>query len=671
MANIGKQALRILLLLLAAGQFALAAGRWELKVCAEPNDPPASNERQEGFENRIVQLLAEELGASLSYVWLPTSLITVRDHMRVGACDLIMGVPDGFLGLLSTIPYYQIPHVFIYRQDSPFEIRSLEDEALKRLKVGTYPLSLADFALRNQGINPILLHPSNILSQIEVSAPLIQALRERSIDVAILSGSVAAQYSKQYPGEFKIVPVSPEIAPPFVPMFQIGTIAVRPGDESLRDELNLAIARRWEAIQQVFQSYGIPLLPLPRPNLPQPLTGQSLKIGAVLPIPTGTPAITDALGEAARHGALIAEDLLGREAASRGVNLQLFLASGPSPEASLRAAQRLVNVEGVSALIGGFSPDEARQLSQLATESRVLFLNVAAPDDSLRQACSPYTFHIEASAAMYLDAVVRWSAAQGKLRWFVLYPGSQDGQALYRRAIQAISAAGGEEVGKAELPPEQRIYTGAIEAIQRVRPAVVLSLLDPPNQDFFLAQFGDPVEGLSIVHFPYPVTQTRRYWMRIRQSTSSAESTYRPDLWEATLSDGSAGEINDQFGSRSGSPMDPSAWAAYAAVKIVLESALATGSTDPARLLAYLEDPKTRFDLYKGVPLSFRPWDHQLRQPLYLVRVNPKAEIGTRLSQQLALAELVAQVPNLPQGSDPIPLLDRLGDPAQGSPCRR
>ncbi|MDI3281312.1 MAG: ABC transporter substrate-binding protein, partial [Bacillota bacterium] len=641
---------------------------WELRVCAEPNDPPASNERQEGFENRIAQLLAEELGARLSYVWVPISSQTVRDYLRAGVCDVIMGVPDGFLGLVSTIPYYQIPHVFIYRQDSPFNIQSLEDETLKHLKVGTYPLSLADFALRNLGMSPVLFHPSDLLSQMGVADPLIQALRNRSIDVAILSGPIAAQYSKQYPGEFKVVPVSPEIAPPFIPMFQMGTIAVRPGDESLRDELNLALARRWDAIQGVFKSYGIPLLPLPKPNIAQSKEGErQLRIGVVAPIPTGTPAISDAVGRAAQQGAMVAEDLLGREAASRGVNLQVFLASAPSPEAALRAAERLVAVEGVSALIGGFGTEQAQLLSNLANEKKVLFLNVAAPADALRKTCEPYTFHVEASAAMYLDALANWFSSQGKRRWFFVYPNSDEGESLYRRAIRAISAAGGEEIGKVELPADQRIYTGPIEAIQRARPDVVLSLLAPENQDFFLAQLGESAGKLSIVHFAYPVTQTRTYWRRVRQATSAAEQTYRPVLWEPTLG-GAAKEINDQFGSRSGAPMDSSAWAVYASVKLLLDSTYATETTDGSRLAAYLADSKTTFDLFKGVPVSFRPWDHQLRQPLYMVQINPEGEPGVKLSQQLGLARLVGQVP-APNGEDPTSLLDRLGDPRGTTSC--
>ncbi len=669
MVNTRKLALIILFFLFALGQVALAAGKWELRVCAEPNDFPASNDRLEGFENRIAQILADDLGASLSYVWLPTTVVTVRDHMSYGECDMIMGVPDDFFGLLGSNAYYQIPHVFVYRQDSPYQIQSVEDEALKGLKVGTYPLSLTDLALRNQGVTPMLFHPTSILSQVSTADPLIQALRNGSIDTAIISGAVAGQFAKQYPGELRILPVSPEIAPPLLPMFQIGTIGVRRGDVSLRDELNLAIARQWDAIQKVFESYGVPLLPLPRPVLPQPVAGLSLKVGAIIPVPSSTPAPTDRIGAAARQGTVIADDLLGREAIAKKINLKIFMATSPSLEAGLRAARRLVAVEGISAIIGGFSPEDVRGLGQIASESKVLFLNVATQADALRQTCSPNTFHLEASEAMYLDSIAGWFASQKKRRWFLLYPTSEVGKTLYSRAIKAITAAGGKEVGKVALPPNQRIFTAAIETIQRTKPEVVLSLLDPANQDFLLAQIGAPIEGVSIVHFPFPATQTRAYWRQMVQSAAVDGQTYRPVLWDPVLV-GAAKDLNDQYGSRSGVPMDSSAWTVYAGIKLLLDSVATLKSSDSKKLAAYLADPKTSFDLFKGVPLSFRSWDHQLRQPLYMVQANRKAEIGVKLSQQIPLARLIAQLPEKGTGNL-VSLLDRMGDPKGAGSCTR
>lgn len=662
----------VIILIFTALHSTQGAATWEMRVCTSADDLPASNAKLEGFENRIAQIIADELAARLVYVWSPSDVRMIRDYLRTGACDVVMGVPDGYLGVLSTVPYYQIPHVFIYRKDSSFDVQSLSDEILKRLRISTYPLSLPHQALRNLGLEVTLFHPAQISTQLDVAAPIIRALLNRDVDVAILDGPVGAFYVKQNP-ELKIKPVSPEIAPPLLPMFQMGTIGVRQGDVALRDRINVALARRWSDIQEVFREYGIPLLPLPRPEVTG-LAGTNLKplrIGVVLPIPTGNPTITDSAGLAARFGAVIAGDLLDGIASDHGLDLQILVASAPNPEAALRAAQRLVATEKVFALIGGLGEGQAKVLSEFAEKESVLFFNIGEPSEALRRSCYRHTFHIEASASMYLDSVIEWFSSKGYGRWFFLYPDSEEGRGLYERALELVRRHQGHEVGHSGIAPGNRIYSDIVDQVRRTAPDIIFSFLAPENQDFLLAQIDSATLTIPLVSFPYPVTQTRTYWMRLRQSTSFAERTYRPALWESTLGEGAARDFNDQFGSRTGNPADPSAWAAYAALKILLESVLSTGSTDATRLVAYLEDPKTSFDLHKGVPLSFRPWDHQLRQPLYIVRLNPEAEIGTRLSQQLALVQLVDRVPEIPPGADPVPLLDRLGDSGQNSSCQR
>lgn len=90
-------------------------------------------------------------------------------------------------------------------------------------------------------------------------------------------------------------------------------------------------------------------------------------------------------------------------------------------------------------------------------------------------------------------------------------------------------------------------------------------------------------------------------------------------MWHESLERFGAGQLNARFRDRFGSGMDSDTWAAWFAVKIVAETALRTRTTDPAALIAALERPGARFDGHKGRPLTFRSWDHQLRQPLYLV----------------------------------------------------
>jgi ABC-type amino acid transport substrate-binding protein len=95
----------------------------------------------------------------------------------------------------------------------------------------------------------------------------VEAVVRGDIDVAIVWGPVGGYFAKRSPVPLKVVLVSPEIDPPFLPMVFSITVGVRKGDEGLRDLLNRAIVRRWEEIQEILVSYGVPLLPLPKPSL--------------------------------------------------------------------------------------------------------------------------------------------------------------------------------------------------------------------------------------------------------------------------------------------------------------------------------------------------------------------------------------------------------------------
>jgi ABC-type branched-subunit amino acid transport system substrate-binding protein len=96
--------------------------------------------------------------------------------------------------------------------------------------------------------------------------------------------------------------------------------------------------------------------------------------------------------------------------------------------------------------------------------------------------------------------------------------------------------------------------------------------------------------------------------------------------------------------------MDPSGWAAYAAVKIAYQAVTSAGARDPATLIGYLEQPDSRFDLGKGASLGFDAQTHELVQPLYVVGIDPSAEWGPQLSRRVGLSSLVAELPPLATG---------------------
>jgi hypothetical protein len=109
-----------------------------LRVCADPNNLPFSNDRREGFENRIAELLAHDMGTTVQFNWRPQMRGFVRKGLKAGACDVYMGVPAGFGPLLTTKPYYRSTYVIVYRTRSRVHVRSLDDSALHSLKVGVH-----------------------------------------------------------------------------------------------------------------------------------------------------------------------------------------------------------------------------------------------------------------------------------------------------------------------------------------------------------------------------------------------------------------------------------------------------------------------------------------------------------------------------------------------------
>src|SRR5215203_3212168 len=115
--------------------FTATAAPPPLRVCSDPNNLPFSNSRGEGFENKLAQLVARELGTSVSYYWFAQRRGFVRNTLTAGKCDVIVGVPSSFELALTTRPYYRSGYVFVTRRDRRLAIESLDDPRLRKLKI--------------------------------------------------------------------------------------------------------------------------------------------------------------------------------------------------------------------------------------------------------------------------------------------------------------------------------------------------------------------------------------------------------------------------------------------------------------------------------------------------------------------------------------------------------
>lgn len=247
--------------------FSAPAGAWEMRVCADPDYMPFSDVDGAGYENRIAEILADELDADLTYQWWPHEPSMISDMLREGECDMIFGVPDSQQGLLPTIAYYRSPYVFVYRSSSDYEIRNFDEPALRDLRLGVQARNdraHGALGIRGLGDNVVLQYITRPDDEDGPFAPLIKAVADGEIDVAIPWGPVGGYYGHRLPVELTVQP-APHFELPFSPMFVTVVIGVRRGDESLRDRLDLALAARWDDILEVLEEYDVPTIPLARP----------------------------------------------------------------------------------------------------------------------------------------------------------------------------------------------------------------------------------------------------------------------------------------------------------------------------------------------------------------------------------------------------------------------
>jgi quinoprotein dehydrogenase-associated probable ABC transporter substrate-binding protein len=239
-----------------------------LRVCADPNNLPFSNEKEEGFENRIAALIARDLGTTVRYTWWPQRRGFARNTLRAGTCDVILGIPSSYELALPTAPYYRSTYVFVTRADRHLAIASFDDPVLRRLRVGVhmmgddYANSPAAVALERRGLGDRLV-PSMIYgdySEPDPPARLIEAVARGDVDVAVAWGPLAGWYAKRSAVPLVLAPVAPSVDVPFLPFVFDIAMGVRRGDVARRAQLDSELVRRRAEIRAILEDYGVPLL---------------------------------------------------------------------------------------------------------------------------------------------------------------------------------------------------------------------------------------------------------------------------------------------------------------------------------------------------------------------------------------------------------------------------
>lgn len=233
-----------------------------LRVCADPSNLPFSNDKGEGFENRIAEFLAKKLGKDLAYTYYPGATGFVRNTLNAHLCDVILGMPQGNDLVQTTNPYYRTTYAIVTRAGSELDgVKTLDDPSLKEkphrigLVANTPPGNVLAMNGLMASVKPYALM---VDTRVESSgAAMMHDLEKGEIDVALLWGPIAGYYAKQSSVKLNVSPL-PE-TPGARMAFRIG-FGVRHSDQNWKRELNTLIAQNKIELERILRDYGVPLL---------------------------------------------------------------------------------------------------------------------------------------------------------------------------------------------------------------------------------------------------------------------------------------------------------------------------------------------------------------------------------------------------------------------------
>lgn len=256
------------------GERVLAADHDTFRVCADPNYLPYSSRSGDGFENKLAELLADDLGLRVEYTWFPQRMGFIRNTLRARdpvkdryKCDVVMGVPDGFELAITTDPYYRSTYAIVYVKGRELDdikmgddLINLEDARKDQLRIGVSERSpgaqwLAKYSMFGQ-MKPYIAQSGD---PNERPGELMENdLRSGDIDAAILWGPIAGYIAKRSKiDEFRVIPLRSESDVKFHYAISAG---VRFGEKEWKDQLNEILKRDAKKIQALLNDYNVPLV---------------------------------------------------------------------------------------------------------------------------------------------------------------------------------------------------------------------------------------------------------------------------------------------------------------------------------------------------------------------------------------------------------------------------
>ncbi|WP_439621704.1 substrate-binding domain-containing protein [Gemmata sp.] len=242
-----------------------------LRVSADPNNLPFTNDKLEGFENKIAALVAADLGAEVEYTWRAQRRGFFRQALKEGECDVVLGVPVGFDLATTTAPYYRSTYAFVTRTDRAPAVASFDDPALKALRVGVQLIGDDGYntppahALAARGVvdNVVGFTVYGDYAEPNPTARIVEAVARGDVDVAVVWGPTAGYFAKKSAVRLALTPVAPAVDASGLP-FTFGiALGVRRGNTEFRDRLDAILKARRADIDKILDEYGVPRVAKP------------------------------------------------------------------------------------------------------------------------------------------------------------------------------------------------------------------------------------------------------------------------------------------------------------------------------------------------------------------------------------------------------------------------
>ncbi|WNO52696.1 substrate-binding domain-containing protein [Stakelama saccharophila] len=237
-----------------------------LVVCADPNNLPFSNRAGEGFENKIAELVAKDLGREVRYVWWAQRRGYVRNTLRERKCDIWPGIASGLEMVATTRPYYRSSYMFVTRADRDLAGLTLDDPRLKSLSIGIQMVG-------DDGMNTPPAHAMAVRGLIDnihgymlygdyrqpnPPSAVVKAVAAGDVDVAMVWGPLAGYFAQRSDVPLRLEKVTPWLDQAQWPMVYDISMGVQRGEPALRKRVEAILEREAPAIHRILKSYGVP-----------------------------------------------------------------------------------------------------------------------------------------------------------------------------------------------------------------------------------------------------------------------------------------------------------------------------------------------------------------------------------------------------------------------------